>query len=130
MRRETVKQAFLSSIPVMAGYVVLGTGFGILLRNAGYGVGWAFAMSLLIYAGSLQYVGVSLIAGGASLLTAIIGMLVVFCLKDTVLTRYPHGLPELIAGGIVAGLQAWKRNSLLSILAGTIVYMVLVQAVF
>ncbi len=95
MRRETVKQAFLSSIPVMAGYIVLGTGFGILLRNAGYGVGWAFAMSLLIYAGSLQYVGVS-----------------------------------LIAGGIVVGLQAWKRNSLLSILAGTIVYMVLVQAVF
>ena len=72
MRRETVKQAFLSSIPVMAGYVVLGTGFGILLRNAGYGVGWAFAMSLLIYAGSLQYVGVSLIAGGASLLTALL----------------------------------------------------------
>ena len=72
MRRKTVKQAFLSSIPVMAGYVVLGTGFGILLRNAGYGVGWAFAMSLLIYAGSLQYVGVSLIAGGASLLTTLL----------------------------------------------------------
>ena len=77
MRRITVKQAFIHSIPVMAGYVVLGTGFGILLRNAGYGAGWAFAMSLLIYAGSLQYVGVGLIAGGASVVTALLTSLMV-----------------------------------------------------
>ena len=67
---NVIKQAFIQSIPVMAGYVVLGIGFGILLRGAGYGVLWAFAMSLLIYAGSMQFVGVSLLAGGASLLTA------------------------------------------------------------
>ena len=54
----------------MAGYIVLGIGFGILLHDAGYGVGWAFAMSLLIYAGSMQFVGVSLLAAGASILTA------------------------------------------------------------
>ncbi len=65
-----VKAAFFRSVPVMAGYIVLGIGFGILLRDAGYGVAWAFAMSLLIYAGSMQFVGVSLLAGGASLLTA------------------------------------------------------------
>lgn len=53
----------------MAGYIVLGIGFGILLRNAGYGALWAFAMSVFIYAGSMQYVGVGLIAGGASILT-------------------------------------------------------------
>ena len=68
-QKNTVKQAFIKTLPVMAGYVVLGTGFGILLRNAGYGVLWAFAMSLLIYAGSMQYVGVSLLAGGASIIT-------------------------------------------------------------
>ena len=68
-QQNTVKQAFIRTLPVMAGYVVLGTGFGILLRNAGYGVLWAFAMSLLIYAGSMQYVGVSLLAGGASILS-------------------------------------------------------------
>lgn len=56
----------------MAGYLVLGTGFGILLRNAGYGVLWAAAMSLLIYAGSMQFVGVSLLAGGASVLTTLL----------------------------------------------------------
>ena len=72
MRARTAKQAFYHSIPVMAGYIVLGTGFGILLRSAGYGVGWAFAMSLLIFAGSLQFVGVGLISGGASVLTAVL----------------------------------------------------------
>jgi 4-azaleucine resistance transporter AzlC len=61
----------------MAGYLVLGTGFGILLRNAGYGVLWAFAMSLLIFAGSMQYVGVNLIAGGASVITAILTTIMV-----------------------------------------------------
>lgn len=69
MQHSIVKQAFIKTVPVMAGYVVLGAGFGILLRNAGYGVLWAFAMSLFIYAGAMQYVGVSLITGGASIFT-------------------------------------------------------------
>lgn len=74
---QTVKQAFYKSIPVMAGYIVLGIGFGILLRNAGYGVPWAAAMSLLIYAGSMQYVGVGLLAGGATVLTTVITTIMV-----------------------------------------------------
>ena len=53
----------------MAGYIVLGTGFGILMHNAGYGVLWTAAMSVFIYAGSMQYVGVSLLTGAASILT-------------------------------------------------------------
>ena len=67
-----VRKAFLKSLPVMAGYVVLGIGFGILLRNAGYGVLWSAAMAILIYAGSMQYVGISLLAGGAGILTTIL----------------------------------------------------------
>ena len=69
MRQKIIQQAFIKSLPVMAGYIVLGIGFGILLRGAGYGVLWAFAMSAFIYAGSMQYVGVSLLTGGASILT-------------------------------------------------------------
>ena len=95
MNSRIVKQGFITSLPVMAGYVVLGIGFGILLRGAGYGVLWAFAMSALVYAGSMQYVGV--------------------------------GLPELAAAAGVIILQVWKRNSLVSILSGTVLYMVLVQ---
>ena len=67
---------------------------------------------------------------GKVLPAALIGMLVVYCLKDVQVASAPHGLPELIAGAGVALLQAWKRNSLLSILAGTLLYMVLIQAVF
>ena len=70
MKTQTIRQAFFKTIPVMAGYIVLGTGFGILMRNAGYGVLWAAAMSLFIYAGSMQFVGVGLITGGASILNA------------------------------------------------------------
>ena len=72
MNIHTIRSAFYKSIPVMAGYLVLGIGFGILLRNAGYGVLWAASMSLFIYAGSLQYVGVGLLSGGASVLTTVI----------------------------------------------------------
>ena len=68
--RSVIRQAFFRSLPVMAGYIILGMGFGILLRDAGYGVLWAFLMSAFIYAGAMQFVGVGLIKGGASILTA------------------------------------------------------------
>ena len=77
MNIQTIKQAFYKSIPVFAGYVVLGIGFGILMRNAGYGGLWAASMSVFIYAGSMQYVGVGLLAGGASALTTAITTIMV-----------------------------------------------------
>ena len=67
---------------------------------------------------------------GRVLPPAIIGMLVIYCLKDVNCTAAPFGLPELIASVCVVGLQVWWRNSLLSILAGTILYMFLTQMVF
>lgn len=67
---------------------------------------------------------------GYVLPTAIIGMLVVYCFKDTVVLEYPYALPELIAGAAVVLLHKWKHNLLLSMLAGTVLYMLLVQLVF
>ncbi len=67
---------------------------------------------------------------GRVLPPAIIGMLVVYCLKDISFKASPFGLPELTAAACVIGLQAWKRNSLLSILAGTMIYMLLIRMVF
>ena len=66
---DTVKKAFTATIPVMTGYLVLAIGFGILLKTKGYGVGWAIAMSGFIYAGSMQYLAIDLLCGGASLIT-------------------------------------------------------------
>ena len=61
---------------------------------------------------------------------AVMGMLVVYCFKGVSPLTYPHGLPELIAAGIVAVLHIWKKNTLLSIISGTLSYMLLVQFVF
>lgn len=61
---------------------------------------------------------------------AVIGMLVVYCLRGTTVTVYPFGLPEGIALAVIAALHIWKKNTLLSIGAGTVAYMLLVQVVF
>lgn len=61
---------------------------------------------------------------------AIMGMLVVYCLKGVTFTAAPFGIPEFIGCAVVAGLHLWKRSTLLSIGAGTVCYMLLVQFVF
>jgi len=61
----------------MAGYMVLGIGFGMTLENNGYGIWWALAMSGLIYAGSMQYVAIPLLTSGASLISTAVTTLMV-----------------------------------------------------
>lgn len=69
MDKKVIKYAFRASLPVMAGYIVLGMGFGVLLSDKGYNFLWAILMSVTIYAGSMQYAAIDLISGGASLIT-------------------------------------------------------------
>lgn len=71
------RTAFVRSLPVMAGYLVLGAGFGVLLSQAGYGPLWALGMSLTVYAGSMQFAAVGLLTGGAGLLTTALTTLMV-----------------------------------------------------
>ena len=61
---------------------------------------------------------------------AIMGMLVVYCLRNISFASAPHGAPELIACAVVAALHLWKRNTLISIVGGTVCYMLLIQLVF
>ncbi|MBQ8327064.1 MAG: AzlC family ABC transporter permease [Lachnospiraceae bacterium] len=75
--KKVVKQAFIDTLPVMTGYLVLGLGFGIIMKTNGYGILLAFAMSLFIYAGSMQYIAIGLLAGGASLITIALTTLMV-----------------------------------------------------
>ena len=70
VNKRLIRTAFVDTVPVMTGYVFLGFGFGILMQQNGFGVLWAAAMSLFIYAGSMQYVAISLLTSGASLFTA------------------------------------------------------------
>ena len=86
-------------------------------------------LPFIVFSGSkptpkfIQYLGKALPA-------AIFGMLVVYCLKNVNLLAFSFGIPELIAIVFVVALHLWKRQMLLSIAGGTVLYMLLVQLVF
>lgn len=94
MDAKTLRLAFKASIPVMAGYLVLGLGFGVLLQNQGYGFLWALLMSATIYAGSMQYAALDLISGGVSLITTALMTLMInarhFFYGLSMLDKYQH----------------------------------------
>ena len=75
MKKKALSIAFRDTLPVMTGYLFLGIGFGVLLHENGYGVLWSLAMGLFIYAGSAQYLTVSLLASGASLVSTALSVL-------------------------------------------------------
>ena len=75
--KKVIKPAFTATLPVMAGYLILGFGFGIIIKANGYSIALAAAMSIFIYAGSMQYVAIGLITGGASLITTALTTLMV-----------------------------------------------------
>lgn len=233
MDSKLFRTAFRDTIPVMTGYLFLGFGFGILAQQNGLSLWWALAMSAFIYAGSMQFVAVTMLSGGTNIFAAalttlavnarhlfyglsmidrykstgkkkpylifsltdetyslvsqkepgqdrgnyyflvsaldqfywcfgtllgaaagqwifgekgeppavisylgrvlpyaVMAMLVVYCLKGLDFSTPGKYLPELLCTILVAGLHAWKRNTLLSIGVGTVAYMLLVQLVF
>lgn len=71
------KTIFQKTLPVMAGYLVIGIGYGMYSASTGYGIGWVFPISAFVYAGSLQYVLVDLLHHGASILTTALTSLLV-----------------------------------------------------
>lgn len=75
--KQTLKLALVDTIPVMTGYLVLGFGFGLLMDASGFPIALTAAMSVFIYAGSMQYAAVGLLMGGASLLTVALTTLMV-----------------------------------------------------
>ena len=66
----TCRAVLHATLPVMAGYLVMGAAFGILLADRGFGVGWALGMAVTVYSGSMQFVGVDLLYNAASLISA------------------------------------------------------------
>lgn len=75
--KKVIKPAFIATLPVLTGYLVLGFGFGIILKSNGYSILLSLAMSTFIYAGSMQYVALGLFTGGASLITVALTTLMV-----------------------------------------------------
>ena len=79
MTKKSFKRAFRDSLPIMAGYLALGIGYGVLLQSKGYSFWWAILMSVTMFAGSGQYAGVDFMASGASLLTTGFMTLIINC---------------------------------------------------
>ena len=78
MKKQALRTVFLDTVPVLTGYLFLGTGFGILLaEQTGKGAVWAFLMGLFVFAGSGQYLAVSLLASGASLVSTALATLLI-----------------------------------------------------
>ena len=77
MNNRSLRAVFLDTVPVLTGYLFLGMGFGILLHEQGYGIAYALATSIFIYAGSAQYMLLSLISSGASLLSTALAVLLI-----------------------------------------------------
>ena len=69
MNKKTFKRAFIDSLPIMAGYIIMGMGFGVLIQKEGYNFLWSGIMGLTILGGSMQYVAVDLLGGAVSFLT-------------------------------------------------------------
>ena len=77
--KKAFRPAFAVTIPVLCGYLFIGFAFGVMLRDAGFAPPWAFLSSLTIYAGSGQYLLVSLLAANASLVTVAVMTLLLIC---------------------------------------------------
>lgn len=95
--RKTFRPALTATLPVMAGYLILGFGFGIIIKANGYSIALAAAMSAFIYAGSMQYVAIGLMTGGASLITTALTTLMVnirhLFYGVSMLEKYQHAGP-------------------------------------
>lgn len=77
MKKKQFQTIFKATIPVMAGYIVLAMGFSIYAKASGYGLFWSLLMSVIVYAGSMQYVLVDLLSSGAGILVTLLTTLMV-----------------------------------------------------
>ena len=101
-KNSALQYAFPKTIPVMVGYVFLGMAYGILMSVNGYGIGWAALNSIIVYAGSLQYVGINLLTAAASPAAAFLMALMVnarhLFYGISMLGKYRKGKAYLIFG--------------------------------
>ena len=102
MEKGVLKTALRDTVPVLTGYLVLGMGFGIIMNTSGYGI----------------------------ILPVVMSLFVVYCLKGVTFSSPGGWLPSLIAGAVVVISYLIKKNTLISIVGGTLCYMLLVQLVF
>lgn len=115
--------ALKQTVPILFEYVFIGLSFGILMSDMGYSPLWSAFSALTIYAGSMQLVMISLFKAGTPLLTLVFTAFAVNARH----IFYGKALLRSSAAGIV---HLWKKNMYVSIIVGTVIYMVLIRTVF
>ena len=148
MLKKAIVSAFPHTIPIFTGFLFLGMTYGIYMRVSGFRVWYPMCMSLLIFAGSVEFVTVHMLLGAFNPVQALAMTLMLnarhIFYGISMLDKYRGtGLKKfyLIFGmcdesfsinsvAFVATLHLWKRTMLLSIGGGTVCYMLLVQTVF
>lgn len=104
LKRNSFRCALKRSIPILIGYFPVGFAYGILMQQAGYSFLWSGLVSATVYTGALQMLMISFLSSGVPLLTA-----------------------ALTTSAVTAALHLWRRNTLLSVVAGTACYMLLLR---
>lgn len=110
---NSLKTAIPLTLPVMAAYLFLGITYGLLAHSVGLSLWYPLAMAMLVYSGSAEFLA--------------IGMLVVYCLKDTEWSTPPHGIHQAAGIAVTVLLHVWRRNMFLSIAGGTAFFMILTR---
>ena len=110
--------------------MTISVGYSIVIIAVVAGVTWLTRAIPFVVFGRRQEVPKIVRYLGAALPTAMIAILVVYCLKAVNLTAYPFGLAELISVAVVVGVHLWKKNVLVSIACGTVCYMILIRTLF
>ena len=134
-RKEVLKQAFVKALPITGSYLFVSMAYGLTMQEAGLSLFWSLFTSLTVYTGAFQFVLVTFLSSGASILTIALTALFMnsrqFFYGITFVEDFKQmdagaGKNKLIAVAVCAGLHLWKKNTLLSIIGSTAVYMILV----
>lgn len=139
---KALSAAFPHTVPIFAGFWFLSLAYGIMMNFMGFSFVYPMLMSMTIYGGSLEFVAASMLLSSFSPLTAFVTSLLIQArhifygismlenLKGVSLFSGNHAVPELIGIAVTAILHFWKKQMLLSIAGGTVVYMLLIHFVF
>ena len=139
---KALSAAFPHTVPIFAGFWFLSLAYGIMMNSMGFSFVYPMLMSMTIYGGSLEFVAASMLLSSFSPLTAFVTSLLIQArhifygipmlekLKDVSLFSGNHAVPELIGIAVTVILHFWKKQMLLSIAGGTVVYMLLIHFVF
>lgn len=142
VKLKALSAAFPYTIPIFAGFWFLSLAYGIMMNSMGFSFVYPMLMSMTIYGGSLEFVAASMLLSSFSPLTAFVTSLLIQArhifygismlekLKGVSLFSGNHAVPELIGIAVTAILHFWKKQMLLSIAGGTVVYMLLIHFVF